>query len=839
MIFKPTIQPDPRAIESSLRLLIPAGAVFEIRALKVKQDFGRPAQHSGYYDYENIAKAAEDVVGLGDAPVGVYVTLNPVKPAILARRAYRMERADAGELTSDHEVESRSTLLIDSDPDRPSGICATDAEHEAAHALSAQIKSDLAAAGWPEPVYVDSGNGGQLWYRISLPAEDGGLVTRTLAALGKKYDTAVVHIDQTVTNPSRLGRLPGTVNRKGDNTPDRPYRMARVLSAPASLVPVPIELLEALAGPALVPKQNAVQPKSTAWTQEAVQAFIDKHLSDCGPGAPTAYRGGTKWVLDKCPFDESHTGGCAAVFYSQDGVPGFRCQHNSCLNHHWSGVTAKFGIDNRAATSAANGQAGGRPRAPCPTETATMFMQESLMRDGFPVIRHWRDQWYAFSDEGWMPVTDGEMMKRVLTWLQSKGGVLADFATVNYARNVLANLSAFGLCGIPATVERPCWLSTAEDARNWVAFSNGVAVDLWRYAEALATGTEPPADCVRKVTADLFSADFVDYPWTDKPTEPRLFFEYLLRVLPDVDVRYAVWRMLGLMVVDNARYEVFFQMTGKGANGKTVLLDTIEALVGQQNISYVALESLAPGNRFQNFPLVTSKVNISGELATDIGAASLAAIEGIFKHAVSGGTIEVERKGMDKTFERCRARFVMSANSLPTFMDKSEAIWRRLRVIPFEVEIPESEKDVDLAKKITAADMPGILYWALRGLADVIRLGHVPDCIRGAALKTAHRASCDHEREFLMERYEPGTTDDRVISTALYAEYKGWMDTNGYRALGAARFKARVESAFPSVRYADMRIHMMHCKGYEGLRLKRGVAPVAGMASAIEYPNLN
>ena len=832
MIWKPIMHADPNAIETFLKLLVQPGAVFEIRALKVKQEYGRPAQFSGYYDYERISKAAEDVVDLGEAPGGVYVTLNPVKPAVMARRACRIERADTGETTSDHEVESRTTLLIDSDPDRPSGICATDAEHEAALALSARIVSDLTAAGWPEPVSIDSGNGGQLWYRISLPAEDGELVTRTLAALGKKYDSTVVHIDQTVFNPSRIGRLPGTMNRKGDNTTDRPHRMARVLSAPASLVPVPIELLEALAGPASAPKPNAVQSKSTAWTRDAVQQFIDANLSECGPGAPTDYRGGTKWVLEKCPFDESHTGGCAAVFHSQDGVPGFKCQHNSCVNHHWRGLMAKFGVDNRSATSAANGQAGGRPRAPCPTETATLFMQEALLREGLPAVRHWRDCWYAYEDDGWSPVTDGEMMKRLLTWLQSKGGVLADFATVNYARNVLANLSAFGLCGIPATVERPCWLSTGEDARNWVAFSNGVAVDLWRYAEALAAGIEPPADCVRKVTADLFSADFVDYPWSDKPIEPSLFFEYLLRVLPDADVRNAVWRMLGLMVVDNARYEVFFQMTGKGSNGKTVLLDTIEALVGRQNISYVALESLAPGNRFQNFPLVTSKVNISGELATDIGAASLAAIEGIFKHAVSGGTIEVERKGMDKTFERCRARFVMSANSLPTFMDKSEAIWRRLRVIPFEVEIPESEKDVDLAKKSIAADMPGILYWALRGLADVFRLGHVPDCIRGAALKAAHRASCDHEREFLLERYEPGTLDDKVMSSLLYAEYKSWMDTNGYRALGAARFKARVEGIFPTARYADMRIHMSHAKGYEGIRLKRGVAPVAVPESA-------
>ena len=93
MIWKPIMHADPNAIETFLKLLVQPGAVFEIRALKVKQAYGKPAQFSGFYDYEHIFKAAEDVVGLGDAPGGVYVTLNPVKPAVMARRACRIERA--------------------------------------------------------------------------------------------------------------------------------------------------------------------------------------------------------------------------------------------------------------------------------------------------------------------------------------------------------------------------------------------------------------------------------------------------------------------------------------------------------------------------------------------------------------------------------------------------------------------------------------------------------------------------------------------------------------------------------------------------------------------------
>jgi hypothetical protein len=343
----PDPMPDPVAIETALRLIVDPGTVFEVRALRVKMKYGRPAICSGFYDFDHISDAARDVAGLGGIPGGVYVTINPCKPEVLARRANRMDRADNGETTSDHEILKRTTLLIDCDADRPAGISATDAEHTMALELAARIKSDLYDAGWPEPVHVDSGNGGQLWFGVNLPVDDGGIIQRTLAELGKRYDSGQVHIDQTVHNPSRIGRLPGTINRKGDNVPSRPHRMARLLHAPERLEPVPRELLETLAGPANASRPSgsgaAVGHVGTRRSREDVERFIAAHLSECEPGEPQDYKDGTKWVLKICPFDSSHTGGSAALFLNKDGVPGFRCQHNSCRKKNWNSLLDRFG----------------------------------------------------------------------------------------------------------------------------------------------------------------------------------------------------------------------------------------------------------------------------------------------------------------------------------------------------------------------------------------------------------------------------------------------------------------------------------------------------------------
>jgi hypothetical protein len=159
----------------------------------------------------------------------VYVTLNPVNPALLARASNRLRtvgRNDA--LTSDADITKRRWLPIDLDPVRPSGISSTDQEHLLAVERAFQVRETLCRDGWPHPIVGDSGNGANLLYRVELPSGDHELVKRCLQALAARFDDDRMKIDQKVFNPARIWRLYGTVNRKGDNVAERPHRLARV-----------------------------------------------------------------------------------------------------------------------------------------------------------------------------------------------------------------------------------------------------------------------------------------------------------------------------------------------------------------------------------------------------------------------------------------------------------------------------------------------------------------------------------------------------------------------------------------------------------------------------------
>jgi hypothetical protein len=135
--------------------------------------------------------------------------------------------------------------LLDIDPVRAAGICATDTQHDAALAKANEIKGHLTGRGFPEPIRMDSGNGAYLLYPVNLPndAPSLELVRNFLKALAARFDDEITEIDVSVANAARIMRIPETLNAKGDNTPERPHRRAWLLSLPGNPAIVDAELL--------------------------------------------------------------------------------------------------------------------------------------------------------------------------------------------------------------------------------------------------------------------------------------------------------------------------------------------------------------------------------------------------------------------------------------------------------------------------------------------------------------------------------------------------------------------------------------------------------------------
>ena len=247
---------NPGEIESAIRTLHPAGATFEIRIPKVKS--GPPCR--GYFD--DPALAAESAASMSGKAEGVYITLNPVLPDLLARANNRLNTGKPS--TSDKEITQRCWLPIDIDPERQTGISSNDAEHKAALELANGIRAWLHSEGWPDPILADSGNGAHLLYRIDLPndPDSTALVKGVLEALAHRFSNDACKVDTAVYNASRIWKLYGTLAAKGDETPTRPHRLARIITTPPETAVVPRDKLGELAAslPAPAPQKPSEAP---------------------------------------------------------------------------------------------------------------------------------------------------------------------------------------------------------------------------------------------------------------------------------------------------------------------------------------------------------------------------------------------------------------------------------------------------------------------------------------------------------------------------------------------------------------------------------------------------
>lgn len=318
---------DFAEIKRAIRVLFEPGQVVELRVPNTKK-----GTVSGYFqDMEKLASAAAQLSG---RVPGVYVTLNPVDPSLLARAKDRVQLY-AKHTTSDRDVLRRRWLPLDFDPVRPSGISATDEEHQKALDRARRVREWLREMGWPDGILASSGNGAHLLYRIDLPNDDGAtsLVRRVVETVAALHSGDGVDVDQKVHNAARIWRLYGTLSRKGDPLPDRPHRLARILEIPDVLVSVPVELLRRVAD--LLPRRPPHGGPPQVRGDFDVRRWLEEHGQEVV--LEREWQGGRLYALARCPWkpEEHANRTCAFVIRWPDGRVAAKCHHNSCAGKGW------------------------------------------------------------------------------------------------------------------------------------------------------------------------------------------------------------------------------------------------------------------------------------------------------------------------------------------------------------------------------------------------------------------------------------------------------------------------------------------------------------------------
>ncbi len=228
-----------QSIAKGLDAIWTPSAVHEVRTID-------PRTHhiqSGYFD--DFAEALQAITAL-DGTTQIYITINPLNPHLIERSNNTITRLK--ETSKDLDVSRRAKLYIDLDPVRDANMPTTDAEHHAALARAHDIAAFLKSQGWPEPMIASSGNGAAMLWNIDLQNNEAtrSLVNKCLLALAARFNDESVKVDTSVSNASRIMKVPGVMSVKGDSSPERPHRRSRVILCGSTAV-VPESALLALA----------------------------------------------------------------------------------------------------------------------------------------------------------------------------------------------------------------------------------------------------------------------------------------------------------------------------------------------------------------------------------------------------------------------------------------------------------------------------------------------------------------------------------------------------------------------------------------------------------------
>lgn len=323
---------EPEKIKEALTILLKENNLFEVRILKGKTTI------SGYFTNSDVLLNEFNKVDLRGA--NVFYTLHRIDESCYSREQHDCFR-QVKTTTSDNDIVAYQWLLVDLDPVRRTGISSTDAELRMAYERGEQITKYLREIGYPAPIFACSGNGVHLLYAINLANtdENKALVQNCLKALAFLFGDDKVDVDQSVFNPARISKLYGTMAQKGANTKERPHRMSRILSAPKQMEVVQKELLEKLASDRPVEMAPTKKDYNSGfdiadWLDRYGLRYVEKIWKDT-----------TKYVLDACPFDPSHTAPDAVVVKQPNGAVSFKCFHNSCQGRDWRELRLKYEPD--------------------------------------------------------------------------------------------------------------------------------------------------------------------------------------------------------------------------------------------------------------------------------------------------------------------------------------------------------------------------------------------------------------------------------------------------------------------------------------------------------------
>lgn len=278
---------------------------------------------------------------------------------------------------------------------------------------------------------------------------------------------------------------------------------------------------------------------------------------------------------------------------------------------------------------------------------------------------------------------------------------------------------------------------------------------------------------------------FYPYEPGDSTGCPR-WHRFLGETFRDPDLIGFVQRAVGYTLTGHTGERCIFVCHGPGANGKSTFMKVLSSMMGDYAMGASSDLLVGRGAKIPNDvarikgarAVILSEPDEGSELA-----------EGLVKE-LTGGDIITARFLYGEFFDfRPEAKFWMTTNHRPVIKGSDDAVWDRVRLIPFDNVVPPDQRDPQLGAALLA-ELPDILKWAVEG-ATQWYAGGLGAAARVSAATTGYRHEMDQVATFL-EDCTQATKFGKIEATLLYEHYRAWTKRMGEESMPQREFGRRM-----------------------------------------------
>lgn len=248
----------------------------------------------------------------------------------------------------------------------------------------------------------------------------------------------------------------------------------------------------------------------------------------------------------------------------------------------------------------------------------------------------------------------------------------------------------------------------------------------------------------------------------DPQAECPLWLKFLDRVLPEAAAQKVLAEYFCYILMKSHRYERMLWLYGKGQNGKSTVLNVLEEMIGSVNVCTISLSQVTKDQKTRH-GIEHKKLILSSETGRDLDV-------DVLKQLVTGEKVTIERKFHDARQTNDYGKIIVATNNLPKAED-TYAFYRRMIIMPFEVVIPDSEKDTHLIDKLKK-ELPGILNWALAAFPGLVERNEFTESELCRQALKRYMAQADSVLLFVSQMCQKSATTTR--GSDLYFAYQSF-----------------------------------------------------------------